>query len=84
MDQRRQEGGQMDIVMPVAANTGFLGGPAVLANMAADSWLPRSISNPVAQATALRLSSQASADSRAHFNLQSQNSPLVQTPWQPC
>jgi amino acid transporter len=25
----------------VAANTGFLGGPAVLANMAADSWVPR-------------------------------------------
>ncbi len=25
----------------VAANTGFLGGPAVLANMAADSWMPR-------------------------------------------
>src|SRR5262245_21477684 len=24
----------------VAANTGFLGGPAVLANMAADSWVP--------------------------------------------
>lgn len=24
----------------VAANTGFLGGPAVLANMAADSWMP--------------------------------------------
>src|SRR2546426_10703299 len=24
----------------VAANTGFLGGPNVLANMAADSWLP--------------------------------------------
>jgi amino acid transporter len=25
----------------VAANTGFLGGPAVLSNMAADSWVPR-------------------------------------------
>ncbi len=25
----------------VAANTGFLGGPAVMANMAADSWVPR-------------------------------------------
>ncbi len=25
----------------VAANTGFLGGPAVLANMAADDWVPR-------------------------------------------
>ncbi len=25
----------------VAANTGFLGGPAVMANMAADSWIPR-------------------------------------------
>jgi amino acid transporter len=25
----------------IAANTGFLGGPAVLANMAADSWVPR-------------------------------------------
>jgi amino acid transporter len=25
----------------VAANTGFLGGPAVLANMAVDSWVPR-------------------------------------------
>jgi len=25
----------------VAANTGFLGGPAVLANMATDSWVPR-------------------------------------------
>ncbi len=25
----------------VAANTGFLGGPSVLANMAADSWVPR-------------------------------------------
>jgi amino acid transporter len=25
----------------VASNTGFLGGPAVLANMAADSWVPR-------------------------------------------
>jgi hypothetical protein len=24
----------------VAANTGFLGGPAILANMAADSWVP--------------------------------------------
>ena len=24
----------------VAANTGFLGGPAVLANMASDSWVP--------------------------------------------
>src|SRR5207245_7786500 len=24
----------------VAANTGFLGGPSVLSNMAADSWLP--------------------------------------------
>ena len=24
----------------VAANTGFLGGPAVLSNMAADSWVP--------------------------------------------
>jgi len=24
----------------VAANTGFLGGPAVLANMAVDSWMP--------------------------------------------
>src|SRR5215216_7878641 len=24
----------------VAANTGYLGGPAVLANMAADSWVP--------------------------------------------
>src|SRR5260370_13354877 len=24
----------------IAANTGFLGGPSVLANMAADSWLP--------------------------------------------
>ena len=24
----------------VAANTGFLGGPAVLANMAANSWVP--------------------------------------------
>jgi hypothetical protein len=24
----------------VAANTGFLGGPAVLSNMAADSWMP--------------------------------------------
>lgn len=32
----------------VAANTGFLGGPAVLANMAADEWVPhqaRSLSN---------------------------------------
>lgn len=25
----------------IAANTGFLGGPAVMANMAADSWVPR-------------------------------------------
>src|SRR6185295_4312836 len=25
----------------VAANTGFLGGPAVLSNMAVDSWVPR-------------------------------------------
>jgi hypothetical protein len=24
----------------VASNTGFLGGPAVLSNMAADSWVP--------------------------------------------
>jgi len=24
----------------VAANTGFLGGPAVLSNMAVDSWVP--------------------------------------------
>ena len=28
-------------LLAVAANTGFLGGPAVLANMAADSWVPR-------------------------------------------
>lgn len=28
-------------LLVVAANTGFLGGPAVLANMAADSWVPR-------------------------------------------
>lgn len=28
----------------VAANTGFLGGPAVLANMAVDSWVPRRFS----------------------------------------
>src|SRR5215813_2724206 len=27
-------------ILFVAANTGFLGGPAVLANMAADSWVP--------------------------------------------
>jgi amino acid transporter len=27
-------------LLVVAANTGFLGGPAVLANMAADSWVP--------------------------------------------
>jgi len=32
----RLEGG----LLFVAANTGFLGGPAVLANMAADSWVP--------------------------------------------
>ncbi len=29
----------------VAANTGFLGGPAVLANMAQDKWLPQQFSN---------------------------------------
>ena len=29
----------------VAANTGFLGGPAVLANMAADSWMPHQFRN---------------------------------------
>lgn len=29
----------------IAANTGFLGGPAVLANMAVDQWLPRSFIN---------------------------------------
>ena len=29
----------------VAANTGFLGGPAVLANMATDSWMPRQFLN---------------------------------------
>lgn len=29
----------------IAANTGFLGGPAVLANMAVDQWLPRSFVN---------------------------------------
>jgi amino acid transporter len=28
-------------LLMVAANTGFLGGPAVMANMAADSWVPR-------------------------------------------
>ena len=28
-------------LLVVAANTGFLGGPAVLSNMAADSWVPR-------------------------------------------
>ncbi len=28
-------------LLMVAANTGFLGGPAVLANMAVDSWVPR-------------------------------------------
>lgn len=28
-------------LLMVAANTGFLGGPAVLANMAADRWVPR-------------------------------------------
>ena len=28
-------------LLAVAANTGFLGGPAVLANMATDSWVPR-------------------------------------------
>src|SRR3990167_297111 len=28
----------------VAANTGFLGGPAVLANMSIDSWVPRRFS----------------------------------------
>lgn len=28
-------------LLVVAANTGFLGGPAVLANMAVDSWVPR-------------------------------------------
>lgn len=28
-------------LLMVAANTGFLGGPAVMANMAADHWLPR-------------------------------------------
>ncbi len=28
-------------LLAVAANTGFLGGPAVLANMAIDSWVPR-------------------------------------------
>jgi len=32
----RLEGG----LLFVAANTGFLGGPAVLANMAVDSWVP--------------------------------------------
>ena len=41
------EGGLLWIILAleggllfVAANTGFLGGPAVLANMAADSWVP--------------------------------------------
>ena len=29
----------------VAANTGFLGGPTVLANMAVDSWIPRQFRN---------------------------------------
>src|SRR5262249_14562825 len=29
----------------VAANTGFLGGPAVLANMAVDSWMPHQFRN---------------------------------------
>ena len=29
----------------VAANTGFLGGPTVLANMAVDSWVPRQFRN---------------------------------------
>ncbi|MBX9704902.1 MAG: APC family permease [Gammaproteobacteria bacterium] len=29
----------------IAANTGFLGGPAVLANMAVDQWIPRSFVN---------------------------------------
>ena len=28
-------------ILVIAANTGFLGGPAVLANMAIDSWVPR-------------------------------------------
>ena len=29
----------------IAANTGFLGGPTVLANMAVDSWVPRQVRN---------------------------------------
>jgi len=32
-------------ILFVAANTGFLGGPAVLANMAADRWVPHQFSN---------------------------------------
>ncbi|OGO93994.1 MAG: amino acid transporter [Coxiella sp. RIFCSPHIGHO2_12_FULL_42_15] len=31
-------------ILLVAANTGFLGGPAVLANMAVDSWVPKRFS----------------------------------------
>ncbi len=31
-------------ILYVAANTGFLGGPAVLANMAVDSWVPKRFS----------------------------------------
>ena len=32
-------------ILFVAANTGFLGGPSVLANMAADHWVPQAFSN---------------------------------------
>ena len=32
-------------ILFVAANTGFLGGPAVLANMAADRWVPHQFAN---------------------------------------